>query len=113
MIWLTHIIQINTSMTTEIMLKLSPHTKVALEARDGKMVSNFLHLTTNMTTSMLQHKWESHLSLKTEMIKTIWLTHTIQTNTKTIMEITLNTSLPKHNKEISEIMHKLAELQIN
>ena len=62
---------------------------------------------------MLQHKWESHLSLKTEMIKTIWLTHTIQTNTKTIMEITLNTSLLKHNKEISEIMHKLAELQIN
>ena len=77
------------------------------------MVSNFLHSTTNMIMYMLQHKWESHLFLKTEMIKMIWLTHTIQTNTKTIMEITLNTSSHKYNKEISEIMLKLADLKIN
>ena len=75
------------------------------------MDSNSLHSTTNMTMFMPLFRWESHLSLKTETIKTIWLTHTTHTNTKMIMEITLNTNLHKHRKEISEITLKWVDLK--
>jgi len=92
-------------MIMEITLKSkSHHTKEALEVKDGKMVLNYHHSTTNMTMYMPHHKWENHLSLKIEMILMIWLTHTIQTNMKMIMEIMLNITQPS-----SEIMHKLVD----
>lgn len=105
MTWLILITLINISMTMEIMLKSkNHHIKEALEVKDGKMVLNSHHSITNMITFMLHHKWENHLSLKIETILMIWLTHTIQTNMKTIMEIMPNITQPS-----LEIMHKLMD----